>query len=156
MVNRKKWGGRAPPPSPAWANFSIVMECMPESGGCHSVGGTTYFTLQDTPKSTHRVTGAAFWHKFHHDGKNCLGWWEWGVHALPLSLYSPLRTKLQCTLQLRGQIHSPCLVSAPMYSVVYTHHSLIVSLHFSIKWEVKLRRSIDSTSLWQSIGVCVR
>ncbi len=26
-----------PPPSHAWANFSIMMECMPESGLCHSV-----------------------------------------------------------------------------------------------------------------------
>ncbi len=26
-----------PLPSPAWANFSIMMECMPESGRCHSV-----------------------------------------------------------------------------------------------------------------------
>jgi hypothetical protein len=30
-----------------------------------------------------------------------------GVHALPLSLYLPSRTKLQCALQLRGQTHSP-------------------------------------------------
>jgi hypothetical protein len=29
-----------------------------------------------------------------------------GVHAHPLSLYLPSRTKLWCTLQLRGQIHS--------------------------------------------------
>jgi hypothetical protein len=28
---------RAPPPSPAWANFSIMMQCTPESGRCHSV-----------------------------------------------------------------------------------------------------------------------
>jgi hypothetical protein len=26
-----------PPPSPAWANFSIMMECTSESGRCHSV-----------------------------------------------------------------------------------------------------------------------
>jgi hypothetical protein len=25
------------PPPPAWANFSIMMKCMPESGRCHSV-----------------------------------------------------------------------------------------------------------------------
>ncbi len=32
-----KWGGRVPsPPSPAWTNFSIMMECTPESGRCHS------------------------------------------------------------------------------------------------------------------------
>ncbi len=40
-----------------------------------------------------------------------------GVHAHPLSLYLPSRTKLRCTLQLRGQIHSPCFISIPMYSV---------------------------------------
>ncbi len=31
MVDRVKRGGRAPPPSPGWANFSIIMECTPES-----------------------------------------------------------------------------------------------------------------------------
>jgi hypothetical protein len=30
-----------------------------------------------------------------------------GVHAHTLSLCLPSQTKLQCTLQLRGQIHSP-------------------------------------------------
>ncbi len=45
-------------------------------------------------------------------------WWKnqpwlvgWGVHAHPLSTYLPLRTKLQCTLQLSGQIHSPYFIS---------------------------------------------
>jgi hypothetical protein len=33
MVNIMKGGGRAP----AWANFSIMMECTPECGRCHSV-----------------------------------------------------------------------------------------------------------------------
>jgi hypothetical protein len=32
--NRVKGGGRAPQPSPAWANFFIIMECMPENGRC--------------------------------------------------------------------------------------------------------------------------
>jgi hypothetical protein len=27
----------APPTPPVWANFSIMMERTPESGGCHSV-----------------------------------------------------------------------------------------------------------------------
>jgi hypothetical protein len=35
------------------------------------------------------------------------------VHAQPHSLYFPSRTKLQCTLQLRGQIHSPSFNSMP-------------------------------------------
>jgi len=26
-----------PPPYPGWANFSIIMECTPKSGHCHSV-----------------------------------------------------------------------------------------------------------------------
>jgi hypothetical protein len=32
-----KGGGRAPPPSPAWANFTLMMEFTPESSRCHSV-----------------------------------------------------------------------------------------------------------------------
>ncbi len=30
-------GGVHPPPSSGWADFSITMECTPESGHCHSV-----------------------------------------------------------------------------------------------------------------------
>ncbi len=40
MVNVVKGGGRAPPPpppAPAWANFSIMMECTPKSNRCLSV-----------------------------------------------------------------------------------------------------------------------
>jgi hypothetical protein len=37
MVNIVKGVGVHPPPSPAWANFSIMMECTPEHGSCHSV-----------------------------------------------------------------------------------------------------------------------
>jgi hypothetical protein len=37
MVTIKKGGGRAPPHSPARADFSIMMECTPEFGHCHSV-----------------------------------------------------------------------------------------------------------------------
>jgi hypothetical protein len=40
-----------------------------------------------------------------------------GVYARTLSLYLPSPTKLQCTLQLRGHIHSPYYISTPMYSV---------------------------------------
>jgi hypothetical protein len=38
----------------------------------------------------------------------------WGVHAHPLSLYLPSRTKLWCTLQLKGQIHPP-ISTIPQY-----------------------------------------
>jgi hypothetical protein len=36
MVDRVKGGGVHPPPSPDWADFTIMMECTPESGHCHS------------------------------------------------------------------------------------------------------------------------
>ncbi len=39
IVNKVKGRGLAPlpPPSPAWADFYIMIECMPESDRCHSV-----------------------------------------------------------------------------------------------------------------------
>jgi hypothetical protein len=37
MITIVKGGERAPPNSIAWANFSIMIECTPESGNCHSV-----------------------------------------------------------------------------------------------------------------------
>jgi hypothetical protein len=42
MVTRVKRGGRAPPPLNK-ANFSIMMECTPESGSCHSVCTLWFF-----------------------------------------------------------------------------------------------------------------
>ncbi len=66
----------------------------------------------------HRVATAAFWCTFSHKGNICPGWWGWGVHAHPLSLHLPSSVKLQCTLQLSGQIHWPCFISSiDMYSV---------------------------------------
>jgi hypothetical protein len=54
------------------------------------------------------------------------------AHAPPFTIFSIYRTKLQCTLQLRGQIHSPYFISTvqyiSMYSVVY---SLISSLQYN-------------------------
>jgi hypothetical protein len=37
MVNVMRGGGRAPPPSPARANFTLMTECTPESSGYYSV-----------------------------------------------------------------------------------------------------------------------
>ncbi len=67
----------------------------------------------------HRVVTSAFWRTFSiHEGKISLGWWGWGVHAHPLLLHLPSPVKLQCTLQLNGQIHWPCFISRKdMYSV---------------------------------------
>ncbi len=46
-VDRVKEIGRAPPTSPGWANFSIMMECTPENGKCRSA-----CTLWLGPQST--------------------------------------------------------------------------------------------------------
>ncbi len=77
---------------------------------------------------------AAFWRTFHHDGKMSPGWWRWGAHAHPLSLYLSSHTKLQCTLQLSGQIHSPYFYSTPMCtcgSSNLPHPSTACSLRFN-------------------------
>jgi hypothetical protein len=39
------------------------------------------------------------------------------VHTRPLSLHLPSRTKLQCTLQLGGQINSPYFISTNICSL---------------------------------------
>ncbi len=39
------------------------------------------------------------------------------MHAHPRSLYLPSRTKLWCSLQLRGQIYSPYFYSSPICSL---------------------------------------
>ncbi len=62
----------------------------------------------------HRVATAAFWRTFSDEGKICPGWWGWGVHAHPLLLNLPSPLKLECTLQLSGQIHWPCFISTNM------------------------------------------
>jgi hypothetical protein len=36
ICNEKGVGG-LPPPTPAWANFTLMMECLPESSRCFSV-----------------------------------------------------------------------------------------------------------------------
>ncbi len=70
-----------------------------------------HFVLCCFTHRIHRVTTAAFWRTFSDEGKISPGWWGWGVHAHPLSLHLPSPVKLQCTLQLSGQIHWPCFIS---------------------------------------------
>jgi hypothetical protein len=66
----------------------------------------------------HRVVTSAFWRTFSHEGKISMGWWGWGCTPTPLLLHLPSPVKLQCTLQLSGQIHWPCFISCKdMYSV---------------------------------------
>ena len=67
----------------------------------------TYFCRE--VHRVHRVATATFWRAFHYNGKTSPCGWGWGVHAHPLSLYLPSRTKLLCTLQLRGQIYTRSL-----------------------------------------------
>jgi hypothetical protein len=40
-----------------------------------------------------------------------------GVYAHPPFIRFTIMYMMQCTLQLRGQIHSPYFISTPMYSV---------------------------------------
>jgi hypothetical protein len=79
------------------------------------------YSLYHDPQSTHRVATAAFWRTSHHDG-GCR------VQAHPLSLYLPSSTKLQCTLQLRGQLHTTPISSLPLCTLWF-HHCLLLSLH---------------------------
>ncbi len=74
------------------------------------------------PQSAQRVATATFWRTFHHDWKISPGCWGWWVHA---HLLSPSRAKLQCMLQLRGQIHSPYFISTPVraHVIFYTGSS---------------------------------
>ncbi len=59
-----------------------------------------------------------------------------GVHARTLSLYLPSRTKLQCMLQLRGQIHSPYLISTPVYSVDQFLPGIVLPAPIQMKYMV--------------------
>ncbi len=50
LVDRVKGGVRAPPPLTGWTGFTIMLECMPESGYCRSMyshvcGTTDIFTF---------------------------------------------------------------------------------------------------------------
>ncbi len=72
---------------------------------------------------------------FHHYRKISPGWWVWGIHAHPPSLYSPSRTKLQCTLQLSGQIHS---VSSLSIYVLSGTHSLTTRVLRDVRFKANI------------------
>ncbi len=42
IVDIVKGAGRAPPHPQAWADFTFMMECTPESGHCHSVHSVVF------------------------------------------------------------------------------------------------------------------
>ncbi len=83
----------------------------------------------------HRVATATFWRTFHHDGKISPGWWGWEVHAHPLSLYLPLCSKLWCTLQLRGQIHSHYFYSTSICTLWIG--ACMMDIHIHAVWDVR-------------------
>ncbi len=84
----------------------------------------------------HRVATAAFWRTFSDEGKICPGWWGWGVHAHPLSLHLPSPLKLECTLQLSGQIHWPCFISTNMCTL-WSQQSRVRSQHPPTQWNLR-------------------
>jgi hypothetical protein len=81
-------------------------------------------TLHDSqPQNTHSVATAAFWRTFLHDGKISPGWWAWGVHAHPLSLYLPSRTTLQCTVRSSWEgRYTPSISSQPLCRLLCVHN----------------------------------
>jgi hypothetical protein len=59
MVNVIKGGGRAPPPSPARENFTLMIECTPEISGYYSVFLTYHLSLEMQNCLTLESSGAA-------------------------------------------------------------------------------------------------
>jgi hypothetical protein len=98
-------------------------------------------TLSDNSSAKHRVHTEWQWRTFHHDGKKQPWLVSVGVLGHTLSLYLPARTKLQCTLQLRGQIrserrHGPlaALDTLPVFnlSLPYRYSVVISDFHTNI------------------------
>ncbi len=83
-----------------------LIPCMPPPAPNFLCPLSRPFYPQST-QSTQNAT-AALWHTFQHEVKIGPGWWVGGgggVHAHPLSIHLPSLVKLQCTLQLSGQIY---------------------------------------------------
>ncbi len=75
------------------------------------------------PRSTNRVAMADFWRTFHHEGKISPGWWGWGVHAHPLSLYLPSPVQ-SCRLRSSWDGRStPPISPLPIYVLCDCHHN---------------------------------
>ncbi len=47
-----------PPPSPAWSNFTLMMECTPESSRCYSVYSVVW-TTEGRPAKLLKTTFAS-------------------------------------------------------------------------------------------------
>ncbi len=84
----------------------------------------TLSLARSKPQSTHRLAMVDFRRTSHHDVKISPGW-RGGGGGRPPPFNSPSCTNLQCTLQLRRQIHSPYFIS---FSSMYrnTDHGLLL------------------------------
>ncbi len=71
------------------AILSVLADCV-EWGGAqstHRVATAAFWRKFHHDGKIHRVAMADFWCTFHHDGKISPCWWGWGVHAQPLTLF---------------------------------------------------------------------
>ncbi len=94
--------------SPIWVQIKDVVPWVGSTVSyMQSRDQMWWLHVQLLPQRTHRVAMVDFWCTFHHNGKI----------SHPLSLYLPSRTKLQCMLQLRGQILFPYFISTPIYTL---------------------------------------
>jgi hypothetical protein len=125
----------------------VHVQLWVQSVHCDPTYSVTVYPVHGHPENhrVHRVATTAFWRTFSDEGKISPCWWGWGVHAHPLSLHLPSPVKLQCTLQLSGQIHWPCLISTNICTLCwkprrnfneYWHQSLNVVFtgHFCLGW----------------------
>jgi hypothetical protein len=104
-----------PPPSPAWANFSIMMECTPESGrvstlsaGAHT---TTLYVMVDIVKGV-----------------------EACIPPPPTSPGDNFSIMMECTPEI-SRCHS-------VYSVVTSDHALYVALPLRLCWPMIWKKRV--------------
>ncbi len=110
------------------------------------------------PHSSHRVATAAFWRTFHHDGKISPGWWRWGVHAHPLSLYLPSRTATKYPPAERADT-LPVFHLYPICSQWYINNTYIQRLKYILPRYMRIRSSrvwIRSSRLWTRSSLLIR
>ncbi len=128
------------------ADFSVMMECAPESVRCHSVNSVWVYI----PQSIHRVAMTDFWRSFHHEGIINPGWWGWGSHAHPLSLYLPSRTKKFATYVSAERTDTLTLfhLNPYMYSVVHTKWTSLAGKEMALLNSSGLK---SLRSFWQKL-----
>ncbi len=130
--------------------FTVRRGSVGSSSACFKAGLSSI--LGPAPHRVHRVVTSAFWRTFSHEGKISLGWWGWGVHAHPLSLHLPSPIKLQCTLQLSGQIHWPCFISCKdMYSVRHPMKAFLLLSEEAIPMRIQEK----GLGEWWGMNKCV-